>query len=104
MNPPVRRVFVESQYTLLTGHRPEVVKTITGSRRYGMIAVRQENRVPVSHLMRYRFAVVRVDRLISKSLGWIDPEVIDLFQLRLTIAAVVLVRRETAPMTWWGES
>src|SRR5262245_60969769 len=53
--------------------------------------------------MRDGFAVVGVDRLIAEPLRWIDPEVIHLFKLRFAVTAVVLVRRETAPMTGWVE-
>src|SRR5262245_59863150 len=98
MNPPVRRVFKQRQRALFAGHCPEVIESIAWSSSYGMIAVWQQDRVAVSHLMRDGFAVVCINCLISESLRRIDPIVIDLFQFRLAVAAVVLVRWEAAPV------
>src|SRR2546428_6522910 len=98
MNPFVRRIFVQRECALLASHCPKVIETIARRRRDGMITVGQQHGISISHLVRDRFAVAGIDRLISKSLWWINAEVIHLFKSRFAVTAVVFVRRETAPI------
>ena len=63
-----------------------------------MIAVGQQHHVAIAHRVRHRFAVGGVEHLLAESLRRVDAEVVDLFERRLAVAAVVLVRRKAAPV------
>jgi hypothetical protein len=58
------------------------------------IAVRQEDGVTVAHRVRRRLAISRIVHLVAEALRRIDAEVVDLFEHRFTIAAVMLVGRK----------
>src|SRR5205823_2222896 len=97
-NPPVRRILVECQFALLASHGPEVAQSVSGSGGHRMIAVRQEDGITVPDLVRDGFPFIRVYRLVTETLRWIDAIVIDLFQFGLAITPVMFVRREAAPV------
>ena len=63
-----------------------------------MIAVRQQHRIAVANDVRDALAVRGVEQLLAESLRRGDAEVVHLFEHRLAVAAVVLVRRIAAPV------
>src|SRR6185295_13892048 len=68
-----------------------------------MVAVWQHDHVAVTNLVRDVFTGRRVEHLMSKALRRLDAIVVDLLELRLAVQAVVLVRREAAPVAGWIE-
>ena len=64
----MRGIFIERELSLFARHRPQVVKAITRRGRHGMVAVGEEHRVAVAHLMGHRFAVARIEHLMAESL------------------------------------
>src|SRR5262249_1133154 len=98
MNPAMSRIFVKRKPSLLAGHSPQIVQPVSGRSRHGMIAVGNDYGVSVQHLMRDRLAVVRINHLMAEPLNRVDAIVIHLFDFRLAVAAVMLMRRIAAPV------
>ena len=102
MYPLMIGIFMERQLAIGAGHRPQVIQAIPGGRRHRMIAVRQQHRVAVANLVRHAFPGRGVDRLLAESMVRRNPKVIDLFETRFAVGAIVLVRRVTAPVARRG--
>ena len=98
MQPRVRGIFVERELALRARHRPEVIQPVARRRRHRVVAVGQQHRIAVLDRVGRGLAVGRVQHLLAEALRRRDAVVVDLFEHRLAVAAVVLVRRVAAPV------
>ena len=65
-----------------------------------MVTVRNEHRIPVLHQVCDRLSIGGIDRLVTEPLHGIHAVVIDLFQSRLPVHSVMLMRWIAAPVPW----
>src|SRR5947207_9778056 len=94
----MRWILVQPQPPFRPCDGPEIVESIPRRCRNRMIPIRQEDGIAVADRMRDGLAVGRIQHLMAEAVRGIDPEVIDLFEHRFTIAAVMLVRWIAAPV------